>query len=125
MSSRLIPIAAFAASALVCTAAAQQPSPATPAAPAAPAVPAATALPAGVAIPPPTCVKPDYPQKFADQRRFDRFNKESKAYTDCVTKYVDEMKAISDAAVASGKALIDEYNALTADYNSRQPANAK
>lgn len=116
MSSRLIHSAVFAISAFVCTAQAQQPAPETPATPATP-----TAQPTTVAIPKPTCVKPDYPQKFADQRRFDRFNKESKAYTDCVTKYVDEMKAISDAAVASGKALIDEYNALTADYNSRTP----
>jgi hypothetical protein len=128
MISRLFGITCFAASAFVCaTAHAQQPAPDNPPAP--PAAPTASALPpvpAGMPpIPPPTCVKPEYPQKFADQRRFDRFNKESKAYTDCVTKYTDDMKALSDAAIARGQALINEYNALTADYNSRKPANAK
>jgi hypothetical protein len=119
MISRLFGITLFAASAIVCaTAQAQQPAPDTP-----PTPPALPAVPAGMPpIPPPTCVKPEYPQKFADQRRFDRFNKESKTYTDCVTKYTDDMKALSDAAIARGQALINEYNAVTADYNSRSTA---
>ena len=101
MISLLIRNTVIAASAFVCTAQAQDPAKAMP------------------TIPPATCVKPDFPQKFADQRRLDRFNKEMKAYSECVKKYSDDMKAISDAAIASGQALIDEYNALTADYSSR------
>lgn len=108
MIPRLIRNAVFAASALVCSAQAQQPAPQAP-----------TAMPT---IPPATCVKPEYPQKFADQRRLDRFNKEIKTYTDCVKKYIDDMKALADAAIDASKIVIDEYNALTADYNSRRDA---
>jgi hypothetical protein len=81
--------------------------------------PAAPAMPA---IPQHTCVKPEFPGAFADSRRFDRFNKEYKAYSDCIKKYVDETKVLSDAIVEAGNNAIKEYNAFSAELAERQAA---
>ena len=80
------------------------------------------AAPAMPAVPAPTCVKPDFPGAFADSRRFDRFNKEYKAYSDCIKKYVDETKALSEAIVEAGNKAIKEYNAFNEELAERQAA---
>jgi hypothetical protein len=75
--------------------------------------------PAAPAIPALTCVKPELPGAFADSRRLDRFNKEGKTYGDCIKKYVDETKAISDAAIEAGNKAIKDYNAFAAEVEEK------
>jgi hypothetical protein len=81
--------------------------------------PAAPTMPT---VPAPTCVKPEFPGAFADTRRFDRFNKEYKAYAECIKKYVDETKVLSDAIIEAGNKAIKEYNAFNEELTERQAA---
>jgi hypothetical protein len=76
-------------------------------------------------VPPPTCTKPDFPGPFSDQRRFDRFNKDSKGYADCIKKYVAETKAVSDAYIEAGNSAIKQFNDFIADVDARQAAVKK
>jgi hypothetical protein len=84
--------------------------------------PAAPAMPA---VPQHTCVKPEFPGPFSDSRRLDRFNKEAKAYADCMKKYTDETKALSDAVIEAGNKAIKEYNAFAAEIEERAAAVKK
>jgi hypothetical protein len=81
--------------------------------------PAAPAMPA---VPQHTCVKPEFPGAFADSRRFDRFNKEYKAYAECIKKYVDDTKVLSDAIVEAGNKAIKEFNTFNEELAERQAA---
>jgi hypothetical protein len=81
--------------------------------------PAAPAMPA---VPQHTCVQPEFPGAFADSRRFDRFNKEYKAYSECIKKFTDETKVLSDAIVEAGNKAIKEFNAFSAELAERQAA---
>ena len=112
MTHRLCFISAAVASLLATGAFAQQPT----------AAPAGTAT---VTVAPPTCVKPEFPGPFSDQRRFDRFNKEGKTYADCVKKYIAETKAVSDANIAAGNNAIKEFNAYIEEVDARQAAMKK
>ena len=78
-----------------------------------------------ITVAPPTCVKPDFPGPFSDQRRFERFNKESKTYADCIKKYIAETKAVSDANIAAGNNAIKEFNAYVQEVDERQAAMKK
>ena len=109
MTLRTIAVATLAGVALTAsTAGAQQP--------------AASAMPA---VPQPTCVKPEFPGAFADGRRFDRFNKEYKAYADCVKKYVEETKVLTDAIVEAGNKAIKDFNTFNEELAERQAAVKK
>jgi len=77
------------------------------------------------AVPQPNCAKPEFPGAFADSRRFDRFNKEYKAYAECIKKYVDETKALADAIIEAGNKAIKEYNAFNDELAERQAAVKK
>jgi hypothetical protein len=83
------------------------------------------AAPAMATVPQHTCMKPELPGAFADSRRFDRFNKEGKAYSDCIKKFVDETKAVSDANIEAGNKAINEYNAFAKEVEERQAAVKK
>jgi len=83
------------------------------------------ATPAMPTVPAPTCVKPEFPGAFADSRRFDRFNKEYKAYSDCIKKYVDDTKVLADAMVEAGNKAIKEYNTFNEELAERQAAVKK
>ena len=95
------------------SASAQQPAPATT-----------------VAIPKHSCVKPDVSRLggTADMRgsaealRMAAFNKEYKAFSECIKKYVEGTNAISTAANAAGKAAI-EFNAITAEAKAKSEAS--
>jgi hypothetical protein len=78
--------------------------------------------PAVPAVPQHTCVKPEFPGALADSRRFDRFNKEYKAYAECIKKYVDETKVLSDAIVEAGNKAIKEFNTFSEELAERQAA---
>jgi hypothetical protein len=78
--------------------------------------------PAMPTVPPSTCVKPEFPGPFPDQRRFDRFNKEYKAYADCTKKYVADTKAVSDAYFEAGNKAVKEFNAFNEELAALQAA---
>ena len=73
----------------------------------------------------PTCVKPEFPGAFSDSRRFERFNKESKTYADCIKKYIADTKAVSDANIEAGNNAIKEFNAYVQEVDERQAAMKK
>ena len=77
------------------------------------------------AVPAPTCVAPELPQQFADSRRFERFNREYKAYGGCVNKYIEDTNALATAALAAGKKALDQLNALNAEIKDRQERQPK
>jgi hypothetical protein len=81
--------------------------------------PAAPVMPT---VPQPACVKPEFPGAFADGRRFDRFNKEYKAYAECIKKFVDETKTVSEAVVEAGNKAIKEFNTFNEELAERQAA---
>ncbi len=112
MIPRLCTVTAIAAALMVASAFAQQPAP-------------EAASASTVTVAPPTCVKPEFPGPFSDQRRFDRFNKESKSYADCIKKYIAETKAVSDANIAAGNAAIKDFNAYIEEVDARQAAMKK
>jgi hypothetical protein len=84
--------------------------------------PAAPVMPT---VPQPDCVKPEFPGAFADGRRFDRFNKEYKAYAACIKKYVDDTKVLTDAIVEAGNKAIKDFNTFNAELEERQAAVKK
>src|SRR5712672_3064141 len=81
--------------------------------------------PADPAMPALPCVKPEFPGAFPDSRRFDRFNKEYKAYAACIKKYVDDTKALADAIVEAGNKAIKDYNTFNEELAERQAATKK
>jgi hypothetical protein len=83
--------------------------------------PAPTA--AASAVAPNTCVKPEYPGRPASEARVTAFNRDFKAYGECVKKYVDQNKAIAEAATTSANRAIDEYNTYTAEIKAKIEAN--
>ena len=85
-----------------------QPAPAPAAAP--------TAVPAPV-IGPNTCVKPEYPGKTAPQQRFNAFNRDYTKYGECVKKYVEDTKAIMNAAIAAVNGAVEDFNKFTAEIH--------
>jgi hypothetical protein len=74
-------------------------------------------------IPPHSCVAPEYPTKEkrerlrgdAYNRAIEAFNRDNKAYGECIRKYVEDTKALVKAAADAGNKAIDEYNKYTAD----------
>ena len=114
MTTRSIPLAALAVAVFVSTAdaqqQAQQPEQQQPQQPAA-------AMPA---VPPPACVAPDLPQKLADSRRIERFNREYRVYGACVNKYIDDTNALATTALQAGKVALDKLNAVNNELKERQ-----
>ncbi|HEX8013001.1 MAG TPA: hypothetical protein VF814_19045 [Casimicrobiaceae bacterium] len=84
-----------------------------------------------LAIPPHGCVAPKYPSKEnlmqlrtdAYNRAVEAFNRDNKAYGECIRKYVEDTKMwIRELVDASNKA-IDEYNKYTADIKEKIEAD--
>ena len=93
---------------------------------------AALALPAlaetaAPEIPKPKCdPKPEYPGRLAmqvDTRRHS-FEREIKAYRECMQAYIDERKAATSANAAAGNAAIEDYNTVMKKINEDQKAAA-
>ena len=74
------------------------------------------------AIPPHNCVKPEYPGRLASPNRISAFNKESTGYGECIKKYVDDTKAMANAAVAAGNGAVDEFNKFAAEIKAQNEA---
>ncbi len=75
-----------------------------------------------VAIPPNKCVKPEYPGKLANSQRFNAFNKEFNAYGECIKKYVEDTKAILNAAAVAANGAVEEFNKFAADIKAQDEA---
>lgn len=84
------------------------------------AQPAPTA--SAVVIPPNNCVKPQYPGKLASSQKFTAFNKEFNAYGECIKKYVEDTKAILNAAAAAANGAVEEFNKFAADIKAQDEA---
>jgi hypothetical protein len=83
-------------------AAAQTPAPATP-----------------PLVAPSTCVKPEFSGRLATDANMTTFNRQFNAYGECVKKYVEQNKAIAEAATAAANRAVDEYNTYTADIKAK------
>jgi hypothetical protein len=87
----------------------------------APAAPAAT-------VPPANCEpKPAYPGLKAIQNdsKREQFQKELKAYQDCVKSYVAERKAFIEASNAAIRSVVEEHNAVMTKIREEQDAARK
>ena len=76
-------------------------------------------------LPKPKCEpKPEFPGRLAMQSDSRRrlFERELKAYKDCMQAYIDERKALATANAAAGNAAIEEYNTLMKKINAEQEA---
>jgi hypothetical protein len=71
--------------------------------------PAPVAMPT---VPAHNCVKPEIPGANATQSTLKRFNESYKAYDQCIKKYIDGVKALSDSAMQAGNNAVTEYNKL-------------
>ena len=109
MNSRPLLIAALAVAALPALAQAPAPAPAP-----------ATVLPP---IPPHACVAPEYPGKEASKVRVDTFNRDYKAFGECIKRYVDDNNKWVKAAAEAGNKAIDEYNKYTEELKKRIEAD--
>ncbi|HEX3633564.1 MAG TPA: hypothetical protein VHZ01_13730 [Casimicrobiaceae bacterium] len=98
------PIFAASVAALSLCAAAQTTPPATAAAP---------------LVAPNTCVKPEFSGRLASDPNMTTFNRLFKAYGECVKAYVEQNKAIAEAATAAANRVVDEYNTYTADVKAK------
>ena len=106
MNVRMLFAVALAASAL--TANAEEPAPVT--------------MPT---VPPHNCVKPDLPGPNPTQSVLKRFNETYKVYDQCIKKYIDNAKALADAAMAAGNNAIVEYNKLAEQIKAYNDATPK
>jgi hypothetical protein len=108
-------LALLAISALPALAQTPAPGPASTPAPTVPALVASQPL----TIPPSKCVQPPYPGRLAANSAINAFNRDNKAYGDCVKRYVDDTKAWVMAVVEAGNKAIDEYNKYTEDLKKK------
>jgi hypothetical protein len=64
-------------------------------------------------MPRPACSKPgEFPGRLASDRQIRAWQNELKAYGECVKKFADDQKAISELAIKAGNAAVEEYNAI-------------
>ena len=97
--NRLLPLLAACCVGIATSAIAQQ-----PAAPAAPAV---------VNVPGPKCdPKPEWPGRLASDTRRKLFDREMKAYKDCMNVYLEDRKAHLKAHEQAANAAIEEHNTV-------------
>jgi len=73
-------------------------------------------------VPPHNCVKPELPGANATASIMRRFNDTYKAYGECIKKYIDGAKALSDAAMIAGNNAVNEYNKLTEEIKAHNEA---
>ena len=85
-------------------------------APAAPAAPTVTVAPAKCEP------KPEYPGRLASDTRNKVFEKEMKAYKDCMNAYLEERKATIKANEVAANAAIEEHNTVMKKIQEEQAA---
>jgi hypothetical protein len=72
-----------------------------------------------LAIPPHKCVAPQYPGRLASNSVINAFNRDNRAYGDCIKRYVDDTKLWVLSVVDSGNKAIDEFNKYTEDLKKK------
>ncbi len=85
---------------------------ATPAPEQAPAAqaPAPTTGTTSRPVPEPSCVAPEYPGELASNTRITAFNRDYKAYGECIKKYVEDNRAWINAVVEANNKAVEDYN---------------
>jgi hypothetical protein len=84
-------------------------------------------------VPPHSCVQPKIPTEHettrlrgdAYNKAIEAFNKEYRAYGECIKKYVDETRAWGKEIADAGNKAVDEYNKFTADLREKLEADKK
>jgi hypothetical protein len=87
-----------------------QPPAATTAVPPAPTPSTPSAHAPLPTIPPPNCKQPEYPGSRALNSTIVVFNRDYKAYGECIRNYVQENKAWIDAVAETNNRVVEEYN---------------
>jgi hypothetical protein len=77
------------------------------------------------AVPPHNCVKPEMISSLSSQNQIRTFNRNYKAYAECIKKYTGDAKSLSDAALAAGNKAVDEFNAISAEIKALNDAAPK
>src|SRR4051812_17474048 len=67
---------------------------------------------------------PEFPGRLASDTRRKVFDRDMKAYKDCVSKYIEDRKASIKANDAAANAAVDEHNAVMKKITDEQ-ATAK
>jgi hypothetical protein len=89
-----------------------------------PSAAAATSAGQGMpSIPPHGCVQPVYPGKNAIPSKVREFNEVNKVYGECIRKYVDSVRAVSNNAIQSGNDAITEYNKFAEELKKQIEAD--
>jgi hypothetical protein len=68
-------------------------------------------------------VQPVYPGKNAADAKIKDFNATNKAYGDCIRKYIETMRTLSNNAVQSGNDAVAEYNKFTEEVKKQLDAD--
>ena len=74
------------------------------------------------AVPQHNCVKPEPVNSLSSQNQIRTFNRTYKAYGECIKKYADDAKALSEAALAAGNKAVEEFNKLSAEIKAQNEA---
>jgi hypothetical protein len=74
------------------------------------------------AVPPHNCVKPELVNSLSSQNQIKAFNRNYKAYAECINKYTEDAKGLANAAIKSGNAAVDEFNKLSAEIKAQNEA---
>jgi hypothetical protein len=74
------------------------------------------------AVPPHPCTKPQFPGKAAPPAQIASFNNDVVTYNACIRKYVDDTKALANAAQTAGNAAVDEFNKFAAEIRAEVDA---
>jgi hypothetical protein len=69
------------------------------------------------------CVAPEYPGHNASKLRVDAFNRDYKAYGECMKKYVEDANNWIKAATETINKAIDEYNKYTEELKKKIEAD--
>ncbi len=75
-----------------------------------PSTPTASARVPLPTIPPANCKQPEYPGSHALNSTIAVFNRDYRAYGECIKNYVQENKAWVDAVVETNNRTVEEYN---------------
>jgi hypothetical protein len=77
------------------------------------------------AVPPHNCLKPEMVNSLSSQNQIRAFNRNYKAYAECIKKYTDDAKALSNAALTAGNKAVDEFNEISAQIKALNDAAPK
>jgi hypothetical protein len=73
-------------------------------------------------VPPHNCVKPELLNSLASNLQIRQFNNSYKIYAECIKKYIDDTKVLSEAAIAAGNKAVEEFNAFSAEIKKQNEA---